>query len=236
MDFIHDLFPLKDAPSANSEYAWLHRLLKRKQRLKKDYHYDGHGDVQGNEIAALDPSQESAAVSLDLSKAAVHSSSSDESDPMDFDSEVTEALAHLDHNPAPRANVKFPSHVSSSTSPSPDSSADGGQVGFDDTDHDEEIEYDGDSDEVENVGKHPAYATRSAHGVKPALTSERSDLSHFSPKPNKTSKSISSITEEGLRANKTLLLGKRIKIYFPNYGGSLGEVIEYDVVTSLNLP
>ena len=147
---------------------------------------------------------------------------------MDFDSEVTEALAHLDHNPAPRANVKFPSHVSSSTSPSPDSSADGGQVGFDDTDHDEEIEYDGDSDEVENVGKHPAYATRSAHGVKPALTSERSDLSHFSPKPNKTSKSISSITEEGLRANKTLLLGKCIKIYFPNYGGSWGEVVEQD--------
>ena len=71
MDFIHDLFPLKEAPSTNSEYAWLHCLLKRKQRSKKDFHDDGHGDVQGNEIVALDPSQESDAVSLDLSKAAV---------------------------------------------------------------------------------------------------------------------------------------------------------------------
>ena len=69
MDFIHDLFPLKEVPSANSEYAWLHRLLKRKQRSKKNSHGDGHGDVQGNEIAMLDPSQESDAVSLDLSNA-----------------------------------------------------------------------------------------------------------------------------------------------------------------------
>jgi len=211
MDFIHALFPLKEAPSANSEYAWLHRLLKRKQRSKKNSHDDGHGNVQGNEIAALDPSQESDAVSLDLSKAAL-CIAVPRMHPMDFDSEVTKALAHLDHNPAPRTNVKFPSHVSSSKSPSPDSSADGGQVGFDDSDHDEEIEYDGDSDEAENVGKHPAYATRSAHGEKPALTSRRSDLSHSAPKSNKTSQSISSLTEEGLRANKTLLLGKRINI------------------------
>ena len=70
MDFIQDLFPLKDTPSANSEYAWLHRLLKRKQKSKKKFHDDGHGDVQGNEITALDPSQESDVVSLDLSKAA----------------------------------------------------------------------------------------------------------------------------------------------------------------------
>ena len=116
------------------------------------------------------------------------------------------------------------------SSPSPDSSADGGKDGFDDSDRDEENEYDGDSDEAENVGKHPAFATRSAHGVKRALTSRRSDLSHSAPKSNKTSKSISSLTEEGLRANKTLLLAKRIKIYFPDFGGNRGEVVEYDVV------
>ena len=152
---------------------------------------------------------------------------------MDFDSKVTEALTHLDHNPAPHTNVKFPSHVSSSKSPSPDSSADGGKDGFDDSDRDEENEYDGDSDEAEIVGKHPAYATRSAHGEKPALTSRRSDLSHSALKSNKTSKSISSLTEEGLRANKTVLLGKHIKIYFPNCGGSWEEVVEYDVVKGL---
>jgi len=178
--------------------------------------------VQGNKIAALDPSQESDAVSLDLSKAVVHTSSSDESDPIDFDLEVTEALAHLDHNPAPRTNVKFPSHVSSSKFPSPDSSADGGKDGFDESDRDEENEYDSDSEEAENVGKRLAYATRFAHGMKRALTSRRSasDLSHSAPKSNKKSKSISSLTDEGLRANKTLLLGNRIKMCFSNYGGS----------------
>ena len=41
------------------------------------------------------------------------------------------------------------------------------------------------------------------------------------------------MTEEGLRANKTLLLGRRIKIYFPDYGGSWGKVIEYDIVKDL---
>ena len=86
VDFIHDLFPLKEAPTANSKYAWLHRLLKRKQRSKKNSHEDGHGDVQGSSL--------------------------DESDPMDLDLKATRALARLDQNPAPCTNIKFPSHVS----------------------------------------------------------------------------------------------------------------------------
>ena len=100
--------------------------------------------------------------------------------------------------------------------------------------------YDGDSnchsDEHEDDGRSPVYATRSlTHGVKqPTLTADddRSNLSHLAPKISK-SKSIASLTEQSLRANKTLLLGKRIKIHFPGYGGSYGEVIEYDVVKDL---
>jgi len=46
-------------------------------------------------------------------------------------------------------------------------------------------------------------------------------------------KQSASLTKQSLRANKTLLLGKRIKIHFPGYGGSYGEVIEYDVVKYL---
>jgi len=34
-------------------------------------------------------------------------------------------------------------------------------------------------------------------------------------------------------AKKTLLLGRRIKIQFPNNGGSWGEVVEYDDVKNL---
>jgi len=59
MNFIHDLFPLKIAPSANFDYAWLHRRLQRNvQRSKKNSLTEDFEDVQGNEIAALDPSQE----------------------------------------------------------------------------------------------------------------------------------------------------------------------------------
>jgi len=71
MVFIHDLFPLKHAPSANSEYAWLHRLLKRYKSLKKNSLTDDLEDVQGNEIAALDPSQEAAEVLTRSSKPVV---------------------------------------------------------------------------------------------------------------------------------------------------------------------
>ena len=58
IDFIHDQFPLKTAPSTNSEYAWLHRLLKRYKSPKKNLLTEDFEDVPGNEIAALDPSQE----------------------------------------------------------------------------------------------------------------------------------------------------------------------------------
>ena len=71
MDFIHDLFPLKHAPSANSEYAWLHRLLKRYKSPKKDSLTEDVEDVQGNEIAALDPPQEAEEVLTKSSKPVV---------------------------------------------------------------------------------------------------------------------------------------------------------------------
>jgi hypothetical protein len=74
--------------------------------------------------------------------------------------------------------------------------------------------YDGDSDchsdEDEDDGKSPVYATHfSAHGVKQlTLTSDddRSNLSHLAPKIDKSS-SIASVKEQGLRANKSALLG-----------------------------
>ena len=115
MDFIHDLFPLKTAPSANSEYAWLHRLLKRYKSPKKYLLTEDFEDVQGNEIAALDPLQEADEVLTRSSKPVVvtrsYSSSADseDSDPMEFDNEVLEALAHLDHAPTPPTIVKISS-------------------------------------------------------------------------------------------------------------------------------
>ena len=195
--------------------------------------------MPGNEIAALDPSQEAEEVLTRSSKPVVYSSSADseDSDPMDFDNEVLEALAHLDHAPTPPTIVKISSILPSSRSSPPASHARGGS---NDSSNEDMDSYDGDSDcrsdEDEDDGRSPVYTTRSsAHGVKQSMLTDdddRSNLSHLAPKISK-SMSIASLTEHGLRANKTLLLGKRIKIHFPGYGGSYGKVIEYDVVKDL---
>ena len=156
---------------------------------------------------------------------------------MEFDNEVLEALAHLDHAPTPPTIDKLSPIQPSSKSSPPASHARGGSSDSSDEDM---ASYDGDSDclsdEDDNDGSSPVYATRSlAHGVKQSTLTrddDRSNLSHFAPKIRKF-KSIASLTEQSLRANKTLLLGKRIKIHFPGYGGSYGEVIEYDVVKDL---
>jgi len=61
-------------------------------------------------------------------------------------------------------------------------------------------------------------------------------LSHLAPKISKSG-SIASLTEQGLRVNKTLLLGNRIKIHFlPAHGGSHGKEIMCDseIVNNLN--
>ena len=47
--------------------------------------------------------------------------------------------------------------------------------------------------------------------------------------PADTAKTIDEITEKDLRANKTLLLGRKIKRFFPGLGGSWGLVVSYDV-------
>jgi len=60
MDFIHDCSPLKEEPSSNSEYAWVHNLLGRNWSLKKNLTTQDAENMQGNgEIVALDPLQES---------------------------------------------------------------------------------------------------------------------------------------------------------------------------------
>ena len=63
---------LKHTPLASFEYAWLHRRLQRNiQRSKKNSLTEDFEDVQGTEIAALDPSQEADKVLTRSSKPVV---------------------------------------------------------------------------------------------------------------------------------------------------------------------
>ena len=69
VDFIYSNFPLKHAPSANPEYAWMHGLMQRNQAVQKDSLFsDDFGDVDQGIIAALMPLQELVASSLSFSK------------------------------------------------------------------------------------------------------------------------------------------------------------------------
>jgi len=77
--------------------------------------------------------------------------------------------------------------------------------------------YDRNSDEVvSDENRNPAYTSRSGtHSEKQSIFTSTSNLSHLAPKVRKSA-SITSLTEEGLRANKTLLLGQRIKFHLFN--------------------
>jgi len=156
----------------------------------------------------------------------------DDSDPINFDNEVLDALAHLDSAPAAPTNIKTFKSVTPSARSHPPAGEPSGFASDSDGVHTDA--YDGDSDEVvSDEDGNPAYATRSAgHGEKQSMFTSKSNLSHLAPKVSKSA-SIASLTEEGLRSNKSLLLGRRIKIHFPNYGVSWGKVIEYDVVKNL---
>jgi len=85
MDSVHGCLPLKAEPSSNSEYAYI--LLRRNQSPKKNLTIQDAQDMQvTEEIAALDPSQESEKKLAGPSKP-VESSFLDangDSDPMDL--------------------------------------------------------------------------------------------------------------------------------------------------------
>jgi len=69
VDFIHNNFPLKYAPSANPEYACMRGLMQRNQAVQKDSVFsDDSGDVDQGIIAALIPLQELVASSQSFSK------------------------------------------------------------------------------------------------------------------------------------------------------------------------
>ena len=142
--------------------------------------------MQGNEFVALDPSQKSEKKRSGTASDSSSLDADDDSDPMDFDNEVLDALAHLDSAPAAPTNIKtFKSVTPSARSPQPA----GEPSGFaSDSDGVHTDAYDGDSDEVvSDEDGNPAYATRSAgHGEKQSMFTSRSNLSHLAPKVRKS--------------------------------------------------
>ena len=66
-------------------------------------------------------------------------------------------------------------------------------------------------------------------GGRDNINSAEFSVTPYSQDPVDTAKTIDEITEKDLRANKTLLIGRKIKRFFPGFGGSWGMVEGYDV-------
>jgi len=155
------------------------------------------------------------------------------SDPMDFNkNKLLDALAHLDSAPAAPSIIKtFQSMTPSATSPPP--RVPGSIASVSDAVHTDA--YDGTLTKS-SVTRTEILLLQLAWLLtarsSPCLL--RSNLFHLAPKVSKSA-SITSLTEEshGLRTNKILLFGRRIKIHFPNNDGRWRKVVEYDDVMDL---
>jgi len=178
------------------------------------------------------PARELVASFLSFSKAAVGGSTSDESDLTDFEDEAADSIACLDASPHLMHEVDFSSLARSSRSSPPVSAAMAS-----------EDEVDGDDGDNEDLGLSDdqtahiiALRTRSSHRVQQSsssLTREKSASVKPKARSSQEKSSVKMLPKNALQANKTLLIGRRIKIHFPNYGGIWGEVVSYDFDKSL---
>jgi len=140
-----------------------------------------------------------------------------ESDPIDFDNKVAEGVTHLDITPNlfHKVDISFLTRCSRNSLPglatfTSESADNGGDKDF------------GISDDW--IADNVAFQTCFSHSVWQPSFSTGSEKSASISKPKTwsalSSISIKSLTDEVLRAYKTLLLGKLVKIRFPNSGGS----------------
>jgi len=136
-----------------------------------------------------------------------------ESDPIDFDDKVAEGVTHLDITP--NVDISFLTRCSRNYLPSLA------------TFTSESANYGGDKDFgiIDDwIADNVAFQTCSSHSVwQPSFSTcfeKSASISKLKTWSALSSISIKSLTDEVLRAYKTLLLGKLVKIRFPNSGGS----------------
>jgi len=148
---------------------------------KNPFFSDDTFDVDQGIITAPDPLPELVASSQSFSKAAVEGSTLDESDPMGFDEEVADSIAHLDASPHLIHKVDFSSLVRSSRTTLPFSASmasDDEDDGDDGDDEDLGLSDDQTADNIDDqTADNIALRTRSSYDVRQSsssLTCEKS--------------------------------------------------------------
>jgi hypothetical protein len=214
--YVQDHFPLQHEKSANPELEWLHRLLGR----QNDNDMKPEDDVMSSrDEMALDPS------SIESHTADV---AEDDSDGFESDDEVKAVLVQLDES-IPLLNTYSRAIIDPVVSQ-------GNKV-------DSDVEMlDDDTGAGRTASDHRARDERATTSVprrsnrfaresrlRDAINSAEFRARPPSPDPIDKAKTIDTITEKQLRANKLILIGRKIKRFFPGFGGSWGLVEAYDV-------
>ena len=219
VNYVQDHFPLQREKSANKELDWLNRLLGR----------NNGNDIVGTEMersqepAALDPMQleEDDGVIVDT-----------DSDGFESDDEVKSVISELDSSVRQLAGYE-PIHVTSGAVRETDRHGDGqaSQESYAGDTVDSANADDSAMDDRSDSGPPPRRSKRwqGRAGGRDNINSAEFSVTPYSQDPVDTAKTIDEITEKDLRANKTLLIGRKIKRFFPGFGGSWGMVEGYDV-------
>ena len=231
--YVQDHFPLQRQKSANPELEWLHRLLGRYNDNELVQVPDETGPNRGpqGDVGVMSISEEEVALdpSLLASDTADAENGSDQSDGLESDDEVSAVMEQLDETVPLLA--EYSPAIGGSVVSRNLASNDGESGAVNDA---SKANQDGRGDDLSDMlgtndveDPHPP---RRSNRLASAST-RRDAINHadFRARSTDTSsidkaKSIDTITEKELRANKTIIVGRKIKRFFPQLGGSWGLI------------
>ena len=205
--YIQDHFPLQQQKSANPELKWLHRLLGRNNE---------------NEITPpdIDAVNDQTHVALDPSCSAEDISRRTETDSDGFESDaetsdVIKQIGSAVHQLSEYSPIVVSSDVTQEIDTHADARSDNG------------------TDAPEELPRRSKRWQGRADGRDSINAAEFRAVPRSSADSCDAAETIDSITEKDLRENRRLLIGRKIKRFFPGIGGSWGIVEDYDVERDL---
>ena len=205
---MQDHFPLQQERSANPELEWLHRLLAR---------------GNDNDIVS-EVTEQQAGMATDPSSFVSHTVSSADSDSDGFgsDYEVKTVISQLD------ASVgQLSSYIPILTAPVVSQVQEGADERMAN-----QMTY-GSEDQHQSSPRRSKQRQASAsvrEAVPPGIIGSGTFWAEpVAPSISDFAETLETVTEKQLRANKLILIGRKIKRHFPGFGGSWGVVESYNV-------
>ena len=226
--FVESVFPFKEKKPSFSHWESLHKLIGRKNAVIEVHDFD---NLLPDSRSDLEP-----AAASQSHQTQIHDSSSRvlDVDSVDLSSDDEEVENLLEQALDDAQTKSVPSFNPLSSLPVRGSSEwpTSGLLPAGDGGENEEIEEDtrdmGSADDFNDT--QPRRSLRKAKII--ASQREKSTSTMVKDKKTKTiqkKKSVPMITEKRLQANRELLIGQKIKRFFPGHGGAIGTVKKYSV-------